>query len=82
MVRNATAEEIQGEWQLLPLPDALQLKILSANPWPSECQFFWVRQVFVNIASDSGRRHEEGTTSPCRAQQQCYHDRSRRDHQE
>ena len=41
-----------------------------------------VCQVFVNIASDSGRRHEEGTTSPCRAQQQCYHDRSRRDHQQ
>ena len=38
--RNATAEEIQGEWQLLPLPDALQLKLLPANPWPSECQYY------------------------------------------
>jgi hypothetical protein len=38
--RNATAEEIQGEWQLLLLPDALQLKLLPANPWPSECQFY------------------------------------------
>jgi hypothetical protein len=25
---------------LLPLPDALQLKLLPANPWPSECQYF------------------------------------------
>ena len=37
--RNATAEEIQGEWQLLPLPDALEPKLLPANPWPAECQY-------------------------------------------
>src|SRR6266705_432824 len=36
--KNATAEDIQGEWQLLPLPDAMQIKILPSNPWPSECQ--------------------------------------------
>jgi hypothetical protein len=38
--KNATSEDIQGEWQLLPLPDAMQLKILSSNPWPSECQYY------------------------------------------
>ena len=38
--KNATAEDIQGEWQLLPLPDAMQLTILSSNPWPSECQYY------------------------------------------
>jgi hypothetical protein len=38
--RNATAEEIQGEWRLLPMPDALQLKLLPTNPWPSECQYY------------------------------------------
>jgi len=38
--KNATPEDIQGEWQLLPLPDAMQFKILQSNPWPSECQYF------------------------------------------
>jgi len=38
--KNATAEDIQGEWQLLPLPDAMQIKLLPSNPWPSECQYF------------------------------------------
>jgi hypothetical protein len=38
--KNATAEDIQGEWQLLPLPDAMQIKILASNPWPSECQYY------------------------------------------
>ena len=37
---NATAEDIQGEWQLLPMPDAMQIKILPFNPWPSACQYF------------------------------------------
>jgi hypothetical protein len=38
--KNATAEDIQGEWQLLPVPEAMQIKILPSNPWPSECQFY------------------------------------------
>ena len=38
--RNATAADIQGEWQLLPMPDAMQFKVLPFNPWPSECQYF------------------------------------------
>jgi hypothetical protein len=38
-VRNATAEEIQGNWQLLPLPMSLE-PVGSSNPWPSECQLF------------------------------------------
>jgi hypothetical protein len=37
---NATAADIQGDWQLLPMPDAMQLKVLPFNPWPSECQYF------------------------------------------
>jgi hypothetical protein len=37
---NATAADIQGEWQLLPMPDAMQFKVLPFNPWPSECQYF------------------------------------------
>jgi hypothetical protein len=45
--RNATAQEIQGEWQLLPLPDALQLKLLPANPWPAECQYYSYGQTGV-----------------------------------
>jgi len=37
---NAAAADIQGEWQLLPMPDAMQFKALPFNPWPSECQYF------------------------------------------
>jgi len=40
VVRNARATEIEGYWQLLPLPDQLQPKVLAANPWPSQCQSF------------------------------------------
>ena len=38
--KNATADDIQGEWQLLPLPGAMQIKLLRSNPWPSECQYY------------------------------------------
>lgn len=38
--RNATAEEITGNWRLLPLPDELEPKILKTNPWPQECQWY------------------------------------------
>ena len=37
---NAAAEDIQGEWQLLPMPDGMQFKVLPFNPWPAECQYF------------------------------------------
>jgi hypothetical protein len=37
---NATPSDIQGEWQLIPMPDAMQFKILQFNPWPAECQYF------------------------------------------
>jgi hypothetical protein len=37
--RNATAAEIQGNWQLLPLPTTLEPSG-SSNLWPSECQLF------------------------------------------
>lgn len=38
--RNASAEEIEGNWQLLPLPDHLEPKVLPSNPWPAQCQWF------------------------------------------
>jgi len=38
--RNASAAEIEGYWQLLPLPEQLEPKILPANPWPAQCQWF------------------------------------------
>jgi hypothetical protein len=37
--RNATVEEIQGNWELLPLPVTLEPDG-QPNLWPSECQFF------------------------------------------
>ncbi len=38
--RNATASEVEGFWQLVPLPDQLQPKLLPTNPWPAQCQWF------------------------------------------
>jgi hypothetical protein len=38
--RNARASEIEGYWQLVPLPDALEPKLLRTNPWPEQCQWF------------------------------------------
>lgn len=38
--RNASADEIEGYWQLVPLPDQLEPKLLPTNPWPAECQWF------------------------------------------
>jgi hypothetical protein len=38
--RNASAEEIEGYWQLVPLPEQLEPKLLPTNPWPAECQWF------------------------------------------
>jgi len=38
--RYATAQDIEGNWQLLPLPDTVQPKLLSANPWPAQCQWY------------------------------------------
>jgi len=37
--RNATEQEIQGNWRLIPLPDALLPKG-SGNPWPAACQWY------------------------------------------
>ena len=38
--RNATAQEIAGNWELLPLPNPLEPKILKSNPWPAACQWY------------------------------------------
>jgi hypothetical protein len=38
--RNASAEEIAGEWVSLPLPESLQPPGHLANPWPAACQWY------------------------------------------
>lgn len=38
--RNATAEEITGDWQQMPFPIAAEPKLLKDNPWPATCQWF------------------------------------------
>jgi hypothetical protein len=38
--RNATQQEITGDWQLLPLPDSLEPKAFKSNPWPATCQWY------------------------------------------
>jgi hypothetical protein len=39
-LRNASAKEVEGYWQLVPLPNQLEPKLLPSNPWPAECQWF------------------------------------------
>jgi hypothetical protein len=56
--KNATAEDIQGEWQLLPLPDAMQFKLLPSNPWPSECQYY-------SYAKTGDLKSSEKLKGPC-----------------
>ncbi|MBN3782628.1 hypothetical protein G3O06_34590 [Burkholderia sp. Ac-20345] len=52
LVHPASQREIEGDWQLARFPDALQAKILRANPWPSECQWFAYRKdgVFKSLS--------------------------------
>lgn len=56
--RNATASEIEGYWQLIPLPDQLQPKLLSTNPWPAQCQWF-------SYASDGQMKSIDKLRGPC-----------------
>jgi hypothetical protein len=60
--RNATAAEIQGNWQLLPLPTALEPSGFS-NPWPSECQLFGYYATGELKSVDKLRGPCEATTS-------------------
>jgi hypothetical protein len=36
----ASVEQITGNWVLLPLPDTMQPKVMPANLWPAECQWY------------------------------------------
>jgi hypothetical protein len=56
--RNATASEIEGYWQLMPLPDQLEPKLLPANPWPSQCQWF-------SYGSDGQMKSIDKLRGPC-----------------
>lgn len=56
--RNATAQEITGNWQLLPLPDALEPKILKTNPWPAACQWY-------SYSSNGTLKSIDKTPAPC-----------------
>ena len=56
--RNATAQEITGSWQLLPLPDALEPKILKTNPWPAACQWY-------SYSSNGTLKSIDKTAAPC-----------------
>jgi len=38
--RNATEQEIAGDWQLVPLPSALQPPFIKNDPWPAKCQWY------------------------------------------
>jgi hypothetical protein len=56
--RNASAAEIEGDWQLLPLPEELEPKVLPSNPWPSQCQWF-------SYASNGQMKSFDKLRGPC-----------------
>jgi hypothetical protein len=56
--RNASAKEIEGYWQLLPLPDQLEPKELHSNPWPAQCQWF-------SYGSDGQMKSFDQLRGPC-----------------
>ncbi len=58
--RNATAAEITGNWQLLPLPDSAEPKLLKTNPWPAGCQWF-------SYSSSGSLKSIDKTNAPCEA---------------
>ena len=58
--RNATAEEITGKWQLLPLPNSVEPKILKNNPWPAACQWY-------SFSSSGSLKSIDKTNLPCEA---------------
>jgi hypothetical protein len=58
--RNATAEEITGNWQMLPLPDSLEPRIFKSNPWPAACQWY-------SYSSSGSLKSIDKTNAPCEA---------------
>jgi hypothetical protein len=58
--RNATAEEIAGNWRLLPLPDSVEPKFLKTNPWPAACQWY-------SYSSSGSLKSIDKTNAPCEA---------------
>ena len=59
--RNASAKEIEGYWQLLPLPDQLEPKVLPSNPWPAQCQWF-------SYGNDGQMKSFDKQRGPCDSQ--------------
>lgn len=59
--RNASAKEIEGYWQLLPLPDQLEPKELPSDPWPAQCQWF-------SYGSDGQMKNFDKLRGPCDSQ--------------
>jgi len=57
--RNATQQEITGNWQLLPLPDSLEPKEFKSNPWPATCQWY-------SYSSAGSLKSIDTTNQPCR----------------
>jgi hypothetical protein len=58
--RNATAEEITGNWQLLPLPDSVEPRLFKTNPWPAACQWY-------SYSSSGSLKSIDKTSAPCEA---------------
>jgi hypothetical protein len=57
--RNATQQEIVGNWQLLPIPDSAQpTAVFNRNPWPAACQWF-------SYSASGGLQSIDATSQPC-----------------
>jgi hypothetical protein len=56
--RNATQNEITGDWRLVPVPESLQPKFFSKSPWPAPCQWY-------TFAPNGVLKSIEKTPAPC-----------------
>jgi hypothetical protein len=58
--RNAKAEKITWNWQLLPLPDSVEPKLLKTNPWPAPCEWY-------SYEPSGSLKSIDRTNAPCEA---------------
>jgi hypothetical protein len=63
-IRPATQDEFVGFWKLLPYPASEQPRVLPANPFPGECQFFahFSDGAWMHVVREMGRCEETAST--------------------
>jgi hypothetical protein len=52
------AQELVGDWALIPVPGTIQPKAIRINPWPAQCQWF-------TFAANGGVKSFDRMHAPC-----------------